>query len=120
MGDSTTSRARDSAPPLPLIFADSGWDRLNNQSSRLRTAAIPLFDTSASVPHREMASELGTSSRTKQSPFAFPPNTVKHAASSTPLSPTFFRSAASSASPTAKLPQQAQPRAQRGQEKLRT
>merc|ERR1712169_24226 len=29
-GDSTTSRARDNAPPLPLIFADSGWDRLNN------------------------------------------------------------------------------------------
>jgi carnitine O-acetyltransferase len=28
-GDSTNSRNRDT-PPLPLLFADSGWDRLNN------------------------------------------------------------------------------------------
>jgi carnitine O-acetyltransferase len=28
-GDSTTSRNRDGAHPLPLIFADPGWDKLN-------------------------------------------------------------------------------------------
>lgn len=29
-GDSTTSRSRESTHPLPMIFADPGWDRLNN------------------------------------------------------------------------------------------
>lgn len=28
-GDSTNSRLRDNIHPLPLLFADSGWDRLN-------------------------------------------------------------------------------------------
>ncbi|KAK7752333.1 carnitine O-acetyltransferase yat1 [Diatrype stigma] len=29
-GDSTTSRSRDGGHPVPLLFADSGWDKLNN------------------------------------------------------------------------------------------
>jgi len=62
---------------MPAIFADGGWDKINN------TAVTHLCAISVSVPLRATASELGTSLKTTQSPSALLPSTDKPSVSST-------------------------------------